>query len=174
VYERAKSAQYQKEATMLNRKFCNLVLGITASALLTGLPLQGQSGKNQAQKLVNMTIRKHPEVTGLELSAAPAGQRNCITIAATEGGDLGQACDEDENAALKTMQPYVEHEADGYDVTAPLHDANGRLAGVLGIDFKPEAGQTNAQILELTARLLGEMERQIPSKAFLFRPFLGN
>jgi hypothetical protein len=83
---------------------------------------------------------------------------------------MGQPCDEDEHAALKTMKPFVEHEADGYDVTAPLHDANGQLVGVLGIDFKPEAGQTDAEILKLTAGLLREMEPQIPSKAFLFQP----
>jgi hypothetical protein len=153
---------------MTKRMGLNSLLGIIFCSLLTGLPLYAQSKKNQAQKLVDATMQKHPEVTGLELSATPAGQKNCMTIAATEAGDMGQPCDEDEHAALKTMKPYVEHEADGYDVTAPLHDANGKLAGVLGIDFKPEAGQTDAQILKLTARLLREMEQQIPSKAFLF------
>ena len=154
---------------MTKRKVCNLVLGIMASALLAGLPLSGQSTKNQAQKLVDMTVQKHPEVSGLELSATPAGKKNCITIAATETEDMGQQCDEDEHAALKTMKPFVEHEADGYDVTAPLHDANGKLVGVVGIDFKPGPGQTDAAILKLTASLLQELQQQIPSKEFLFQ-----
>ncbi|TAM80597.1 MAG: hypothetical protein EPN47_15160 [Acidobacteria bacterium] len=154
---------------MRKLKIYSLGLGLLVCAALTGLPLNAQSKKNQAQKLVEKTIRIHREVTGLELSAAPAGQKNCITIAATEAGDLGQACDEDEHAALKTLKPYVEHEADGYDVTAPLRDANGKLVGVMGIDFKPEAGQTDTEILGLTATLLQEMERQIPSKEFLFQ-----
>jgi hypothetical protein len=155
---------------MARRKVLNPVLGIILCALGTGLPLHAQSKKNQAQKLVDKTMRTHPEVTGLELSAAPAGQKNCVTIAATETGDMGQPCDEDEHAALKTLKPFVEHEADGYDVTAPLHDATGELVGVLGIDFKPETGQTDAEILKLTARLLREMEQQISSKAFLLQP----
>jgi DNA-binding IclR family transcriptional regulator len=71
---------------------------------------------------------------------------------------------------MKTGEPFVEHEPDGFDVTAPLHDATGKLIGALGIDFKPQPGQTKADVLKLTAGLLKEVEQQIPSKAFLFQP----
>lgn len=71
---------------------------------------------------------------------------------------------------MKTGEPFVEHEPDGFDVTAPLHDATGKLIGALGIDFKPQFGQTKADVLKLTAGLLKEVEQQIPSKAFLFQP----
>jgi len=155
---------------MTKRGILKPVLGIIFCALVIGLPLHAQSKKNQAQRLVDMTVQKHPEVAALELSAAPAGKTNCITIAATEAGDLGQPCDEDEHAALKTLKPYVEHEAEGYDVTAPLHDAKGKLIGTLGIDFKRKPGPVSYEILKLTAGLLREMEQQIPSKEFLFQP----
>ena len=154
---------------MATRKALNPVLGIVSCALGMSLPMHAQSKRNQAQVLVDMTVQKHAEVAALELSATPAGQKNCMTIAATESEDLGQQCDEDEHAALKTMKPFVEHEADGYDVTAPLHDANGKLVGVVGIDFKPGPGQTDAAILKLTASLLQELQQQIPSKEFLFQ-----
>lgn len=67
----------------------------------------------------------------------------------------------------------MQHEPDGFDVTAPLHDANEKLIGTLGIDFKPQAGQTKADILKRTAEFLKEVEQQIPSKAFLFQPVSG-
>jgi hypothetical protein len=155
-------------------KLCDLACGILLCGVLTNFPLNAQSKKTQAQDLVNRTAQKHPEITGLELSAAPAGQLNCITIAATEVKNLGEKCDQDEAAALKTLEPFVEHEPDGYDVTAPLHDASGKVIGTLGIDFKPQAGQTKSEILRRTARLLKEMEPQIPSKDFLFQPVSGN
>jgi len=70
---------------------------------------------------------------------------------------------------MKTGAPFVEQEAEGFDVTAPLHDATGKLIGGLGIDFKQQHGQTKADVLKLTAALLKELEQQIPSKAFLFQ-----
>jgi hypothetical protein len=145
-------------------------IAIFACGALTSSPLMAQSRKTQAQRLIDTTVQKHSEVTGLELSATPPGKSSCITIAATEAKDLGEKCDDDENTALKTLEPFVEHEADGYDITAPLHDANGKQVGTLGIDFKPQPGQTKEDVLQLTAQLLKEIERQIPSEAFLFEP----
>ena len=129
-----------------------------------------RSKKTHAQHLVDLTGRQHPEVTELEISATPAGQSECVTIAATKAKDVGEKCDADEAIALKTLKPSVEREKDGFDVTAPLHDANGNVIGTLGIDFKPQPGQTKADVLKLTAVLLKEVEQQIPSKASLFQP----
>ena len=151
-------------------KFCNLGRSLLICGALASVQLHSQLRKTQAQHLVELTAQKHPEVTGLELAASPVGQQGCITIAATEAKNLGAKCDEDEAAALKTLKPFVEHEPDGFDVTAPLRDAKGNLIGTLGIDFKPQGGQTEASILKGTSRLLREMEQQIPSKAFLFGP----
>jgi hypothetical protein len=152
----------------------NLTCGILICGVLASFPLDAQSKKTQAQHLIDQIAERHPEVTGLEVSASLAGQEACVTIAATEAKDLGEKCDEDEASALKTLKLFVEHEPDGFDVTAPLHDANGKLIGTLGIDFRPQTGQTKFSILKRTARLLREVERQIPSKAFLFEFVSGN
>jgi hypothetical protein len=155
-------------------KFCDLACGILVCGVLASLPLNAQSKKTQAQNLVDLTAQKHSEVTALELSAIPADQGGCVTIAATEAKDLGEKCDQDEASALKTLKPFVEQEPDGFDVTAPLHDSEGNLIGTLGIDFKPKAGQTRADILKRTAEILREVEQQIPSKAFLFQVVSGD
>ena len=149
--------------------------GFVASTILLGSlvmcsSLQAQSGKIQAQHLVDSTVNKNADVAGLEISVTPVGNTACVTIAATEAKDLGEKCDEDEFAALKTGKPHVEKEADGYDVTAPLHDAHGKLVGTIGIDFKLRSDQTNASILKRTGELLKELEQQIPSKEFLLQP----
>ena len=131
--------------------------------------LQAQSGKTKAQQLVDSLVKKNADIAALEVSATPAGQTTCMTIAATEAKDLGEKCDEDEFAALKSGKPHVEKEADGYDVTAPLHDASGKLVGTIGIDFKLKSGQTDAAIIERTREILKQLEPKIPSKEFLFQ-----
>ena len=136
---------------------------------LAAIPLNAQSKKIQAQNLVQVTAHNHSEIASLEISAIPEGQKQCVTIAATEAKDVGEKCDADEETALKTQEPFVEQEADGFDVTAPLHDAKGKLIGTVGIDFKPQQGQTKKEIVEQTDKLLKEIEPQIPSKAFLFQ-----
>jgi hypothetical protein len=155
-------------------EFCSVVQGILICGVLTRLPLNAQSQKIQAQRLIEITAQKHPEITGLELSATPPGKESCITIAATESKGIGEKCDEDEATALKTEKPFVEHEPDGFDVTAPLHDAGGKLIGTLGIDYKPQPGQTEGDVLKGTAQLLREIERQIPSNVFLFQTVSGH
>ena len=154
-------------------KLRNPLWGTLICALLYS-PLNAQSKKTQAQNLVDLTAQRHSEIIGLELSATPAGEERCVTIAATEARDLGEKCDRDEITAMRTGKPFVEHEPDGFDVTAPLHDASGKLIGTIGIDFKPQLRQSKADILKLTAVLLKEVERQIPSKAFLFQSVSGD
>jgi hypothetical protein len=151
-------------------KLCSLARRILICGVLASFPLNAQLKKTQAQNLVDLTAQAHLEISGLELSATPPGDDTCVTIAATEAKDLGEKCDEDEATALRTLKPFVEHEPDGFDVTAPLHDASGKLIGTLGIDFKPQPGQTKAHILKRTAGLLREIEQQIPSEVFLFQP----
>ena len=155
----------------MTAKLTTLACMIAVSSLMMVCPsLQAQSGRIQAQQLVDSTVKKNADVAGLEVSATPVGKTTCVTIAATEPKDLGEKCDEDEFAALKTGKPHIEKEADGYDVTAPLHDANGKLVGTIGIDFKLESGQNDASILQRTNELLKELESQILSKEFLFQP----
>jgi hypothetical protein len=138
-----------------------LILSVLSSCL------NAQSKKTQAQNLVDLIAQKHSEISALELSATPAGQKRCVIIAATSQRTLREKCDQDEAAAMKPG-PFVEQEPEGFDVTAPLHDATGKLIGALGIHFK-QHGRTKANVLKLTAALLKELEQQIPSKAFLFQ-----
>lgn len=147
-----------------------MTVAVPILVMVLCLSVSAQSGKNQGQQLVDSVVKRNADVAGLEVSSTPPGKTTCVTIAATETKDLGEKCDEDEFAALKTGKPHVEKEADGYDVTAPLHDVNGNPVGTVGIDFKIQSGQNDASILQRTSELLKEFERQILSKEFLFRP----
>jgi len=151
-----------------------LALCVWIAPSLAGKPLNDEKkhplkqGKIFAQRLIDETVRKHPELTGLELAANPPGGSGCVTIAATEAKELGEKCDDDEFTALRNGKPFVEKEKEGFDITIPLHDASGKMIGTLGMDFKPETGQQESGVVAKAKRITSEIERQIPSKARLF------
>lgn len=121
--------------------------------------------KSLAQKLVEATQAKHPELDEVGIYTNTA--RGCSGIASTDKSDIGEKCEKDALAAMQTGKPFVEKEKDGYDVSVPLHDSTGKIIGTLGIGFKPAAGQTEASLTAQAQKVAAEMEAQIPSKAKL-------
>ena len=137
----------------------HLCLALAGSIVCVGLlanTLSAQTTTLQAQKLVDRIAFKHPEISELEISTAREGHGDCETIAASKSKQIGEKCDEDEAAALRTLAPVIEEEPDEFDVTAPLHDAKGKLIGTLGIDFRPGVGKTKQEVLQRTRDLLRE------------------
>jgi hypothetical protein len=119
-----------------------------------------------AQKLVEEALAKHPGVDEVGISVrSPHG---CRTIASTDKGDLGEACETDDLEPIRTGKPYVEKERDGYDVSVPLRDTVGRIVGSLGVGFKVSAGETKGTAIEQAAKISKEMAGEIPSKLQLF------
>ncbi len=143
-----------------------VLVGVVGCAVVTTSPGRAASGKIFAQKLVEEALPKHSEVTGLEISAITNG--GCKTIAATDPKDLGEKCDKDELQPLQTGEPFVDHESEGFDVTLPLHDGNGKIIAVVGMDFKPVAGQTKGSVVKQGQQIVTEMESQVPTKDKLF------
>lgn len=126
--------------------------------------------KIMAQKAVAEVKAAHPEITGLELAATRSKQEGCKTIAATEAKEIGEKCDKDEFTAMKTNQPSVEQEKDGFDVTLPLHDAAGKIIATLGMDFKVEPGRTKETVARQAKQIASELEKRFTSKSQLFEP----
>jgi len=147
---------------------------ITALVLIGGWSAAAApANKALAQQLVEEAMAKHPQVSGVELSSTLPG-KSCVTIASTDAKDLGEKCDEDEFAAMKTNKPFVEKEKEEgkeiYDITMPLHDAAGKLIGTVGLDFKPGPIQQEPEVVALAKQVVREMESQVPTKDKLFEP----
>lgn len=141
---------------------------ITYAILAGSTCMSAATEKILAQQTVEAVAAAHLEVTGLELAASRSKSEDCKTIAATEAKEIGAKCDKDEFTAMKTNQPFVEQEKDGFDVTMPLRDASGQVIGTLGIDFKPESGQTKASVTEKAKQIAAEVEKKITSREQLF------
>lgn len=118
-----------------------------------------------AQVLVEETVSKHPELVGLELATTPPRGHDCITIAATDAKEMGDKCDSAELGIIKTGNPTVEKENDGYDVTLPLH-VSGKTIGIIGMDFKLD--QQESSLLDRAKSIAREVEDRIPAKSKLF------
>jgi len=159
-----------------NIQFLLLVLGCCLFVLTNLVAHSNQTAtpKIFAQKLVEETAAAHPELLGLELAAAPMGKNACVTIASTEAKGVGEKCDQDEFTAMTTNHPFVEKEKENgqevYDVTIPIHDAQGKIIATAGIDFKPEPNQQRASIVRRSQQIAKELEAKIQSKEKLFAP----
>jgi hypothetical protein len=124
------------------------------------------SQKIFAQTLVEQVLRGHSEIESLEIAAdSPTG---CKTIAATDPKEIGERCDDDESQPLKTGEPFVEQEGDGFDLTLPLHDRDKKIIAVVGVDFKAASGLTRDSVLKKARQIAAEIELQVPSKDKLF------
>ena len=136
--------------------------------------LQLPTAKIYAQKLVNETLAAHPDIMGLEISAAYAKKDECSTIASDEELGIGEKCDQDEYTVMKTNKPFVdktkEHEQEFFDVNIPIHDASGKAMAVVGVDFKPDPKQTAAQASDRALQIAKEIEAKVPSREKLFEP----
>jgi hypothetical protein len=121
-----------------------------------------------AQALIAAFLAAHADsLEAIELAVTSG--RGCKTVAATHTEDVGETCDADERAAMKSGKPYVEppSKADPiYDITQALHDRNGTLIGAVGMDLKPSIGDRAAVVARAQA-LLRELEAQVPSAAKL-------
>ena len=141
-----------------------------ASAQTSQLP----TPKIFAQKIVNETLAAHPELQGLEISSAYAQKDKCQTIASDEAKGIGENCDQDEYTAMESNKPFVDLATDEgkkfYDVNIPIHDASGKVIAIVGIDFKPDPKQTEAQASEQAEKIAKEIEAKVPTREKLFEP----
>jgi hypothetical protein len=130
--------------------------------------------KIYAQKVVNETLAAHSEIMGLEISAFSLKTNECTTIASDEELGIGEKCDQDEDTVMKTGKPFAdkttEYGKEFFDVNVPLHDANGKVIGIVGVDFKPDPKQTAAQATEAAQQITKEIEAKVSSKEKLYEP----
>ena len=136
--------------------------------------LQLPTAKIYAQKVVNETLAAHPEIMGLEISATHPKKNECTTIASDEELGIGEKCDQDEFEVMKTDKPFAdkttEHGKEFFDVNVPIHDANGKVVAIIGVDFKPDPKQTADQASQQAQQIAKEIEAKVSSIDKLYEP----
>jgi hypothetical protein len=147
------------------------VLVVVALLAVVALEHWGAGRKNDgyAQTLLQDVLRRHPEIKVMEL-AVSTGER-CVTVAATDASDVGDDCNKRERATMLTKEPYVEHPSDddpAYVIAEALHDASGRIVGVVITDIVVrEPGGNREAALARARGVRRALEARIPSVARL-------
>jgi hypothetical protein len=148
------------------------LLILLSAALSSAQTLKLPAAKIYAQKLVNEALGSHSDIMGLEISAVSVGKEECTTIASDEELGIGEKCDEDELAVMKSNKLVVdkttEHAQEFFDVNVPIHDPSGKVIAIVGVDFKPDPKQTSAQASARAQQIAKEIEAKVKSKEQLY------
>jgi len=127
------------------------------------------SGKIFAQKLVEETMEKHPELLILAFHVTPPGQTENAIIASNIGR-IGKVADEDDMRVINTGQPNLEVNSygDHFEVEMALKDASRKTIGALAVVFAYKNGDDKEKLHQKAEAIRLEIEKQAATKAKLF------
>jgi hypothetical protein len=131
--------------------------------------ISGQaSSKIYAQKLLDETLAKHPEVVIMAMHVTPPNKPDNVIIASNIGR-IGKKADEDDMRVIETGKPNLERnkKGDHFEVELVMQDQAGKTIGAVGIVFmyKPDS---EAAFQKKAEEIRDEMRRQTPTLAKLF------
>ncbi len=121
--------------------------------------------KTHAQKIVDATMAKHPDLLIMALHVTPPGGSANIILASSIGR-IGKKADEDDMKVVSTGKPLLEVNAAThrrFEAEIALQDAAGKQIGALSAVFAYKAGDDQAQFLKRANAIRDELRPQIPS-----------
>jgi hypothetical protein len=141
-----------------------IVLFLAGAAGISGQA----SSKIYAQKLLDETLAKHPEVVIMAMHVTPPNKPENVIIASNIGR-IGKKADEDDMRVIETGKPNLERnkKGDHFEVELVMQDQAGKTIGAVGIVFmyKPD---NEAAFQKKAEEIRDEMRRQTPTLAKLF------
>jgi len=124
-----------------------------------------------AQRLVDETLAKHPEVAHLVMHVTPPNKPDTENvIIASSIGRIGKRADEDDLRIMHTgkVEAVLAKSGDRFNVSLPLLDAAGHTLGVLAVGFPYKPGDDTATLLRAAEQLRDGLKGQIPDVQKLF------
>jgi hypothetical protein len=152
-------------------------LTILALAAATLLPLSAQSPgaaekpNTFAQKLVDQTLVKHPDIVILVFHVVSADKSD-YPIIGSNIGRYGKKADEDDLRVIKTGKPNLEVNAtrNHFEVEMQFHDAAKKLLGAIAVVYNYKAGDDKEALHKKAEQVRAEVELQIASWKRLMGP----
>jgi hypothetical protein len=150
----------------------NILIGLL---LLPALAICGQTPqKIYAQKLVDESMAKHPEIIILAMHVKSPDDPNYPIIA--WGGPtgnkvrIGKKADEDDMRVINTGKENLEVNPTGnhFEVELPLQNESKKTIGALGVVFNYKPGDDKAEFKRKAEQLRDELRSQIPAESKLF------
>ena len=127
------------------------------------------SGKIFAQKLVEDTLEKHPDLLIFVFHVTPPGHAGNV-IVASNIGRIGKKADEDDMRVINTGKPNLELNSygDHFEVEMALKDGAGKTIGALATVFAYKEGDDKEKLHQRGEAIRLEVEKQALTKAKLF------
>jgi hypothetical protein len=116
--------------------------------------------RTHAQKLVDETLQRHPELNLMAMRVTPPKGRDNVIIA-SNFGRIGKRADEADARVIATGQPRVLAIGKRYEVELPLLDLAGGVVGALSVGW-PKVAEEKADVAK-AEKLRDELRKQIPS-----------
>ena len=137
-------------------------------------------GKIQAQKLMDDTMAKHPELLSATLHGVPPGEKDVYTMFAGSYPDrIGNPDDPDDidvtKKGITILDPRWKRADDKvkkFVVLMPMHDAKGENVGLVVYAFKNPARPSGMEehYLKESTKLRDDLAKKIASYDGLFSP----
>ena len=124
-----------------------------------------------AQRLVDETLAKHPEVAHLVMHVTPPDKPDTENvIIASSIGRIGKRADEDDLRIMHTgnVEAVLARSGDRFNVSLPFLDAAGHTIGVLAVGFPYKPGDDKATLLRAAEELRDGLKEKIPDVQKLF------
>jgi hypothetical protein len=156
-------AAFEKQALAIRDGLARRILN-TASLVETH-PLDPMATtKTHAQKLVEATLARHPELNVLAMHVTPPKGADNIIIA-SNFGRIGKKADADDLKVIETGQPRGGAYSKGkrYGVALPLLDAAGKTIGALSVGWPSKQGDAEKDFFTKAEKVRDELRKRIPS-----------
>lgn len=156
-------------------------LAIVASTAQTSPPIH-------AQKLVNESMAKYPEVVILSMHVTPPGKTENVIIASstrpqsrprssqlhrrTQPAWIGKKSDADDERVINSGKGNLEinKAVNHIEVTLPLQDHSGKIIGAVGAVFAYKEGDDKGRFKRVAEQIRDEWRAQISDRDSLFEP----
>lgn len=150
---------------------CLLVLASRCLVLRDATAQPPQTKRIYAQKLVDDTLARHPEVLILAFHVTPPESKENVIIASNIGR-IGKKADEDDLRVIQTGKSNLEVNAAGdhFEVELVLQDQAGKTIGAAGVVFAYKPGADKAKLEKSAEAIRDELRKQIPNISKLFEP----
>jgi hypothetical protein len=151
------------------KKNWTIVLTILVACVMTTAAQVNGAEKTFAQKLVDDSLKRHPDVIVLVMHVTPPGKNENIIIASNIGR-IGKKADEDDMRVIETGKAALEvnKRGDRLEAEVVLQDEAGKTIGALGVVAKYKLGDDKEAFLKTAEGLRDELRKQIPSTEKLF------
>ncbi len=130
-------------------------------AQFTDVRLDYRPLETLAAVLVRQTLADQPRLLGVRLFGTSSSRSELHCLAAKEAEEVGRAANETQLKVYAENQTYFGKTPQAAIVTAPLHDRNGEVIGVMEFRLKPYAGQLESTTVARVLPTLKKLESSI-------------